>query len=232
MMKALLTLLLALAFGAASYFFPFSGYTADQLPIPQTDPPIQPATWAFAIWGVIFTWLVVSAVYGLWKRSDDAMWEAVRTPLILALLVGTPWNWVANQSPIWATVMILAMAGFAIAALLRSTPKDRWLLSAPLGLFAGWLTAAGFVSLAATMAGYGLLTDATGWAYIGIAAAAVLAFAVQSRTHEWTYGLAVAWALSAIIVKNWPGLPMVAAAAGVALLLIAARAATKARAPA
>ena len=231
-MKALITLALAVAFVVAPFVTsPFSGFEADQLPIPQLDPPIQPAGWAFSIWGVIYAGLVISALYGLWKRREDADWQSVRTPLMISLAVGVPWLWIANTSAIWATVTIFVMAGFAIAALLEAPARDRWWLSAPIGLYAGWLTAASFVSLSSTAAGYGLLTDATGWAYIGIAAAAVVAFAVQSRTPEWTYGLAVAWALSAIIVKNWPGLPMVAAA-GVALLLIAARAATRVRAPA
>jgi|GEM_PF-5700137 len=51
---------------------PFSGFERDQFPIPQIDPPVQPAGYAFGIWGLIYLWLVVSAIYGAAARRDDA----------------------------------------------------------------------------------------------------------------------------------------------------------------
>ena len=43
-LSAFLTLVVALAFALApAVTNPFSGFEADQLPIPQIDPPIQPA---------------------------------------------------------------------------------------------------------------------------------------------------------------------------------------------
>ena len=59
---ALLTLALTASFAVAPAITePFTGFRPDQLPIPQTDPPIQPAGWAFSIWGLIYGWLIVSA---------------------------------------------------------------------------------------------------------------------------------------------------------------------------
>jgi hypothetical protein len=48
---------------------PFTGFDPDQMPVPVDDPPIQPAGWAFAIWGVIYLWLLASAGFGLFKRD-------------------------------------------------------------------------------------------------------------------------------------------------------------------
>lgn len=232
-MRALITLLLAVSFAAApAVTDPFSGFRADQLPTSQDDPPIQPAGWAFAIWGLIYAWLVISAAFGLWRRRDDADWQAVRGPLIVALAIGVPWLAIANASAFWATVTIWGMAAFAVAALLAAPSRDRWLLRAPVALFAGWLTAASVVSLGVVAGGHGLLTDAEGWAYIGIGLAALLAWAVQSRTTEPLYGLAVGWALLGIAAKNAAVLPMVAVAALAALLLVGLRAASRARAAA
>ncbi len=51
----LMTLTLTLAFFAAPFLTePFSGFRDDQLPVPQSNPPLQPAGYAFAIWGVIY----------------------------------------------------------------------------------------------------------------------------------------------------------------------------------
>ncbi len=213
-LRAALTFLFTASFVASPLLTsPFSGFRADQLPIPQVDPPIQPDGYAFAIWGLIYAWLVISAVWGLAVRVEDPGWERVRTPLIVSLAVGTPWLWIANQSAIWATVVIWVMAIFAIAALLRtpgaevssrSAVSDRWLLRAPVAIYAGWLTAAACVSLGVTLAGYGVVFGQIGWAYVGIGIALILALSVQNRVAAPEYGLTVIWALVAVVVTNWP----------------------------
>lgn len=202
-LRAYLTLFFTVTFVTSPLFTsPFSGFRADQLPIPQIDPPIQPAGYAFAIWGLIYGWLVVSAVYGLWKRRGARAWDRVRLPLLISLALGTPWLAVANVSPVWATVLIFAMAVPAIWAVLVAPRTDRYWLRAPVSIYAGWLTAAAFVSLGSTAAGYGLLMGALGWAYVGIIAALGVAVVTQWRSRAPGYGLTVIWALFAIIMAN------------------------------
>lgn len=218
---AWLTLILTVTFVVSPVLTsPFMGFTADQLPIPQIDPPIQPAGYAFAIWGLIYGWLVVSAVFGLVKRRDDAHWDAVRMPLIISLAVGTPWLWIANQSAIWATVTIFIMAIAAISALLRTPRTDRWWLQVPLALYAGWLTAASCVSLGSTTAGYGVFFGSYGWAYAGITLALGITLWVLSVKPTLAYGAAVIWALIGIIVTN--GMGSVTALAVLGIVVVAA----------
>lgn len=224
MMRSILTLLFTLTFvGSPALTTTFSGFEADQLPIPQIDPPIQPEGYAFAIWGLIYGWLVVSAVYGQWKRPRSPDWDKARLPLLISLAIGTPWLAVANVSAIWATVMIFGMAGFAIAALLATPRADRWWFQAPVGIYAGWLTAASFVSLGSTAAGFGLVTDAMGWAYLGIGLALITALVVQLRAPQaQEYGLTVIWALVGIVVANGYKLPGVSMTAIVGIVALAA----------
>ncbi len=202
-LRAALTLLLTLTFVMSpALTSPFSGFRADQLPVPQINPPVQPAGYAFAIWGLIYAWLVVSAVYGFWKRRNDPAWDAARLPLILSLAVGTPWLAVANASAIWATILIIVMAITAIWSLLRAPTKDIWLFRVPVGIYAGWLTAAAFVSLGSTAAGFDLVTDSEGWAYLGIFGALTAAVAVLRRRDAPEYGATMIWALLGIVVAN------------------------------
>ena len=221
--SATVTFLLAAAFAAAPLVAsPFSGFTADQLPEPQLDPPIQPAGYAFAIWGLIYAWLVVSAAFGLWKRRGAEDWSRARLPLILSLAIGVPWLSIANASAIWATITIFLMAAFAIAALWLAPMRDRWLFQAPVGIYAGWLTAASFVSLGSTAAGYNILFDQLGWAFLGIAFALTVAIIVfERRRSAPEYLLTVIWALLGIIVANGLDLLSVTtvAALGIAILL-------------
>jgi hypothetical protein len=131
----------------------FSGFTPEQFPIPQIDPPVQPAGYAFSIWGVIYLWLIVGAGFGLLRAADDPDWRSMRPPLAISLIIGTFWIAAANSSPVLATVMILAMAVSATMAMLRAGNSRPWLQVRPVALYAGWLTAATGVAIGLLLGG-------------------------------------------------------------------------------
>jgi hypothetical protein len=222
-MPALILLLVTIAFGLAPLVTPpFTGYDPALFPVQIGRPAIQPAGFAFAIWSVIYLWLILHAVYGLWKRAEDPLWERVRLPLTVAIGVGVVWLWIAGQSAVWGTMTIWIMAAGALAAFLRApTEPDRWLLSGPLAIFAGWLTAAAAVSTGVLVAGYGVLSN-TGAALAMLALVLGIALVVQRRKPRMpVYGLTVVWALVGVIVVYWGDLPRVAwaAVAGAGVML-------------
>ena len=224
-MKAILTLVAALAFAASPYFVPgFSGFNPDLYPNPQIDPPVQPAGYAFAIWGLIYVWLILHAGFGLLKRDVDPDWDAPRWPLFISLAIGTSWLAVAERDPVLATILIWVMLAGALAALYLTRPgPDRWLLQAPVAIYGGWLTAASCASLGLLGAGYGVWTDEIGWAYIGLGIAVAVGAVVQitlRRAPE--YGLTVVWAVIAIAVQNWgSNMPVALTAMAGAVLMLA-----------
>ena len=202
--KPVLVLLMALAFGLSPLLTPdFRGYDATQFPVRLDAPAILPAGYAFAIWGLIYLWLVLHAGFGLWKRAGDPAWDGVRAPLILSLAVGAIWLFVAVRDPLWASVLIAVMLAGALVAVLRAPAvPDRWLLLAPLAIYAGWLSAATGVSLGVLLAGFGWLPD-TGAAVVMLGVVLALAVAVQLRLGRAPeYGLTVVWALVAVCVRN------------------------------
>jgi hypothetical protein len=214
-MKAILIAVAALAFASAPLWTSgFGGFDPNRYPNPQIDPPVQPAGYAFSIWGPIYLWLVVHAGYGLLARAEAADWDRTRWPLFVSLGLGTSWISVAQVNPPLATLLIWVMLAGAVLALLRAPLRDRWLLAGPLGLYAGWLTAASFVSIGLLGAGYGVAFGETGWAWVALLAAFGTVLAVQSRVpHAPEYGLAAAWAFVAVGVANWgEGWPLVIAA--------------------
>lgn len=217
--RAALLLLVTLAFGAAPFLTPpFRGYDPALFPVQIARPSIQPAGYAFGIWSVIYLWLFVHAVTSLWKRTENATWDRTRWPLILAIALGSAWLSIAPVAPIAATVTILIMAAAAITAFLRAdTGTDRWLLSAPTAILAGWLSAAAAVSTGVVIAGYGVLSD-TASALAMIAATLALSLWVQSRKPAMPiYGLTVIWALGGIIAVNAGVNPTVAIVAGLGI---------------
>ena len=225
-LKPVLVLLTALAFGLSPLLTPdFRGYDATQFPVRLDAPAILPAGYAFGIWGLIYLWLVLHAGFGLWKRADDPAWDGVRAPLILSLAVGAVWLYVAVRDPVWASVLIVLMLAGALVALLRAPAvPDRWLLLAPLAIYAGWLSAATGVSLGVLLAGFGWLPD-TGAAVVMLGAVLALAVTVQLRLGRAPeYALTVVWALVAVCARNGTGNLVVTglAAAGCAVMLAVA----------
>jgi len=221
--RAALLLLVTLAFGAAPFLTPpFRGYDPALFPVRIDRPSIQPAGYAFAIWSVIYLWLFTHAVTSLWKRAENPVWDRTRLPLALAIALGAAWLSIAPVAPILATVTILIMAAAAIAAFLRAdTETDRWLLSAPIAILAGWLSAAASVSTGVVIAGYGLLSD-TASALVLIAATLALSLWVQRRKPRMpVYGLTVIWALAGITVANAGLNPTAAIAAGLGIAAMA-----------
>lgn len=219
-----LTLATGLIFAAAPSLAPeFRGYAAGELPVPIARHAVQPAAYAFAIWGVIFLWLLASAVYGLWKRAGHPAWARARPALMAAMLLGTAWLFLAASHPLAATAVILIMAACAITAFLRAdTGTDRWLLSAPLGIFAGWVSAASLVSVGIMLGGYGILPHPTA-ALVMVALLLTLALFLQSRQPMMpVYGATVVWAIVAVAVVNRAEYPMIALAALAAALIMGA----------
>lgn len=224
-LPALILLVVTIAFGIAPFVTPpFTGYEPSLFPVDVGRPAIQPAGYAFSIWSVIYLWLIVHAGFGLWKRANDPTWSPTRVPLTVAIGVGVVWLWIAGESAIWGTVTIWIMAAGALAAFLRAaTEPDRWLLSGPLAIFSGWLTAAAAVSTGVLIAGYGVLSN-TASALAMLALVLGIALVVQTRKPRMpVYGLTVIWALGGVIAVNIGDNALVAGAAamGAAVLLAA-----------
>lgn len=204
MMKAVLILFVSLTFAIAPFFSPdFGGFDPDRYPLPQEDSPVQPVGWAFAIWGIIYLVLIIHAVTGLVRHKRNTDWERGRMPLFVSLAVGTIWLSVATISPVWATLLIWVMLVSALLALHRmrkATPP--WAATWPVAFYAGWLSAASFVSIGLLLAGYGVLSETVA-AIVALACATIFSILIQLWLTQWPYAAAVAWGFVGIAVANY-----------------------------
>ena len=228
-MKAVLVLLASVTFAIAPLLSPdFGGFDPERYPIPQENSPVQPAGWSFAIWGIIYLVLIVHAFVGLIRHKQHKQhkdWDSGRLPLFISLAVGTSWLTVATVSPVWATILIIIMLVCALMALYRMrNASPAWVAMWPIALYAGWLTAATFISLGLLLAGYGVLSETTA-AIVALACAMLFALVNQLKLTQWPYAAAVAWGFTGIAVANLgeQGLiSLLAAVAAVALLVMTA----------
>lgn len=225
-MKAILVLLAALAFGIAPFVTDgFAGFRPDQFPIPQDNAPVQPAGYAFSIWGVIYLWLLVYAVIGVWRHRADLVWGEAAWPMVVSMGIGSIWIKAATISVLWATVLIWAMLVSALIGLYRARNAEPiWAIGLPIGLYAGWLSAASLVSLGLIGAGYGLWFSPSHWAVAMIACAILLGGVICAVTPRvWSYPLALTWALVAIGISNLDGSRLVAFTAFLAAAIFLVR---------
>ncbi|HMS95829.1 MAG TPA: hypothetical protein PKA03_11530 [Tabrizicola sp.] len=222
-LPAAIVLILAIAFAVSPALMPeFGGYDPTQFPLLVARPAILPSGYAFAIWGAIYLWLVLHGLYGLLLRPDDPTWGATRPALGGSLAVGTIWLAVAIRSPVLASVLIAVMLLLTLTALFKAPARpDRWLLLAPLAIFAGWLTAATGVSIGILLSGYGWLPDPTA-AILMLGIVLGAAIVVQTRLRNAPeYALTVIWALVAILVANGQDNLTVSTLAAGAILILA-----------
>ncbi len=228
--RAVLLLLATLGFAVSPLLSSgFGGYDPSQFPVPIEEPPVLPAGYAFSLWGLIYAWLIAMAGFGLWRRREDAGWDASRLPILASLAVGAIWIEVATASPIWATVLIFWMLVMALWALLRTPDRDVWLLRAPVGLYAGWLTAASCVSLGTTLTGWAVPPlGPNGWAIACLALALAIGVAILRARPSVAYGAAIVWALVAVTARD--GFAFVGLFALGAAIAVAAITATRTRA--
>ncbi|MGB5212163.1 MAG: hypothetical protein WBN88_00760 [Anderseniella sp.] len=221
-MKAVLVLVTAITFAVSPFLSPeFGGFDPERYPVPQRDPAVQPAGWAFSIWGLIYLGLIVHAAFGVFKYKTDAAWDRGRLALLVSLSIGTIWLPVALVSPIWATVLIWVMLISVLISLYQSTgAAPAWIARWPVALYAGWLSAASFVSIGLLLAGYGLTGEMMA-ATVALGLATGFVALNAYRLVDWPYAAAAAWGFVGIAVANINTSNLVAiAAAGAAIFIL------------
>ena len=201
-----------------------------------SDATLKVAGYAFAIWGVIYLWLVVYAVRQVLPGTGESLLiHRLGWPSVGALL-GISW-WVVAAAFDWEIATIVLIFGslgviliplLANAGAIRALPRgdrDRWMTVWPLAMLAGWLTVASPVNLITVATGNGWLPEAlspTTWAVLAVVVVAVVALVVTQRLRTLAYGLPIAWGLLGAFVAEQarnPLLAYVALAAAVAVLL-------------
>lgn len=211
---------------------------------------VEPATYAFAIWGLIFALSLAYAAYqALPSNRQSPLLRRVGPFTAAAFLCTGLWSvFVPFRLFGLAQLMLLAIFVFLLIAYLRlsryageqaTSRGERWLVALPLGPFLGWVTAANTVSLTAEAVRRGLVAPGgAGEATLGTAlllVGAILACAVilAGRTGPLqgylTYAATVLWALTGIVVNQYAysaittGAALVGAVAVVFVLLVALR---------
>ena len=204
---------------------------------------VVPADYAFAIWGPIYALSLAYAVYqALPGQRENPLLRRVGWFVAGAFAGNGLWQILFPAEIFLASQMLLVgIVACAVAALVRLSRAhrerglgraERWLVALPVGLFAGWVTAAVFVGVATTLVGIGLLDGGFIEAVlgavlliVGVVVASVVVRSVKRGPAQGyvAYGGAVLWALVAVVANQYgaSSITTVAAALGVVPVALA-----------
>src|SRR5688572_17889916 len=186
---------------------------------------LTPAGYAFSIWSLIYVGLIAFSVYQL-LPSNLARFRAVRSFYIFSCALNCAWLYFWHRDQIvicFVIIFALALILFLISYHLKDPEslRDTWGAKEPFGLYFGWVTAAMLVNFAIMLK----CLDVTPTTFLAVSLiflAAVFAILVRYKLTTYLYPLAIAWALTAIAVKqSGQTLVVAAAAVGVVACLIA-----------
>lgn len=190
---------------------------------------ITPAGYAFTIWSLIYLGLLAFSIYQLVPQNIERF-RPIRSAYIFSCVLNCAWIFFWHSEQIAVCLGIIALL-FAVLIYINAKVRyadsnlERLLVKAPFGLYVGWLAAATLVNFAVLLV---YLNIEAGRSSVVLGAGLILlaaAFGVFARVAFTNYlaPLAVAWALTAIAVKqSGTTLVVSAAAVGVVACLIAA----------
>ena len=191
---------------------------------------ITPAGYAFSIWSLIYLGCVAFSVYQALPSQLDRF-RSIRRAYIVSCVANCAWLYFWNHDMVVVCVgiilILLAVLAFINGQLKRTdTNGEYWFAKFPFGLYFGWVTAATILNITIALVSLNVKAEISTALVIGaglILAAAALGVIIRIKLTNYFYPLAIAWALTAIAVKQSGQTLIVAAAAvGVIACLIAA----------
>ncbi len=195
---------------------------------------ITPATYTFAIWGVIYVLLGIFIVYqALPSQKDKPFHEQISFLFILTSIFNVGWIllWQYNFL-VLSVVLILAFTASLIAIYLRLnigrskvSLTEKLAVHVPFSVYLGWLTIATIADVSVTLLnlgwnGFGV--SAQTWAIVVLVLALIVTLAVIVTRRDIAYSLVIVWALVGIAVgQSSYALTMLVVEVAVAVIIVA-----------
>jgi len=186
---------------------------------------VTPAGYAFTIWSLIYVGMIAFSIYQL-LPSKLGSFRQIRTLYILSCLLNCSWIYFWHRDAIG--ICLVLIFGLLITLLLmigilpkETSAREALMTRAPLGIYAGWVTAASLVNLAIFLLVAEVNLSAQAWNILGsglIIFAAMAALIVRVKLRNFLFPLAVAWAATANAVRQ-SGNTMIVVAAAIATIV-------------
>lgn len=173
---------------------------------------IQPAGWAFAIWGLIYSLSIVYGVYQIIPRNGNATLKETRLPALLGFVGSVVWLYFSGLSGalIWLTIPTLFAMAFILTKIVLARDADdttTTILSKNILLpYAAWTGIACWINVQAVLTEEAIVaTSPINYISNSILLIGILIFTLISLKRSgyslW-YGGVMLWASIGIIASN------------------------------
>lgn len=199
--------------------------------------PLVPFGPFFAIWLVIFAWVLAFAIWQARAENlSSELLQSIRLPMILIMLCTCFWQAYVPKYGMGppSVIALSAAAGMAVYTILSLSniqvdaySLQYWFGLAPIQFFAGWLCATSVVNLATTLVKTGFRFDprTTQNAILLIAIITIIVGIVANITNSYIFAVSAIWGLLGIfvnvLVKKYASEIAVASAFGIGVILAA-----------
>src|SRR5690625_58379 len=192
---------------------------------------IQPAGYAFSIWGLIYLLLLIWIINLFFSKKDKSLiTERLTFWPILNFLLNGAWIIAFTQEWVLVSVLIIIAMLYTLAEMFTSLSATNvhWFDRLPFSIYFGWVTVATIVNIF-TLAiasnvdmilGMGELT----WTIIILIVATLIGVVISLVFKDWAYPITLIWPFVAIYVKSgdtYTSLDVTLTVASLVLLVVA-----------
>lgn len=226
----ILSLLMTLIINGLANALPINGQTTGDI-ANRLDILFVPANYVFGIWGLIYTFLILYAIYqALPSQRDNILLRRIGWLFVLSNIGNSAWiiAFHYNQffvSMIFMLIVLFSLIGIYIRAGIVTLPvknRDKWFIHIPFSTYLGWITVATIANATYVLYdnnwdGFGISQET--WAVIMLVIATGIVSALILRTRDIAYTLVIVWAFTGIVVKQ-QAIPSVAITASVMTVVV------------
>lgn len=209
---ALLTFVIMIGVNALANILPINGITTGQLSdlYPNIFAPIGST---FSIWGLIYTLLLVYAIYQFVPKNParEKIIRSVNIYFIISSLANSAWIFSWHYKLIELSVILMLVILFTLIKISKITNtnslalQDRVFLKIPFGVYFGWITVATIANITALLVSLGwknyVFPDFL-WMIIILLVGASIASITAIKEKNLAYGLVPIWAYYGIYLKH------------------------------
>jgi len=175
-----------------------------------------PAGYTFAIWGLIYLLLAVSALYqlGLFRggeKPDETLMRKVGFMFAVSSLTNAAWIFAWHYDRIALSMILMGLLFLYLIDIVVNinaqelSAREKWFLRLPFSVYFGWITVAMIANAVVLLVSVGWdrfgLSEST-WAVIVLALGALIGIATTLRYKDVAYGLVLIWAYTGILAKH------------------------------
>ena len=173
---------------------------------------IQPASWAFSIWGLIYLFSFIYAVYQIIPKNDNRLLDATRVPALIAFLSSIAWLYFAGSGDwlTWFTAPVLFLMAIALTYVVcapEGNSKKETLFSKKLLYpYAAWTGIAAWLNIQTLVTDKGIITTdvlniTANLILFGLIAVFTLSYFKKSG-YSIFYGGVLIWAGVGVVFAN------------------------------